>query len=136
MFKNLKEKVKNNSSSDQFSIVHKTPTKQHSQTSRSKSTSNTDDTKSNLSIKITDDDHHSTLELENDLIKPQAEEISPTYTNEYEVKNSPETSQVITNLESNENIDEKNKIQKFNESLLSKIEILNVSNFFSETKEK
>ncbi len=130
MFKNLKEKVKNGSSSDQFSIVHTTPVKQHNQTSRSKSTaSNTDDTKSNASSKITNDDNQSTGELENDMAKSPTQTASDSK-KDYEFKNTPAITESVSNEDTNEHVLEKIKFQKFNESLLSKIERLNVRNLY------
>lgn len=124
MFKNLKEKVKKDSSVLVPTV--RTPVFPN----RSKSTNN-DDTKSNASSRLTDDQQTNSIQSSSEennsklVTDVQIQEIIQTNESELiqrpvEVKSPRETREL------NGNLAEIIKLQKFNETLLSRIEALNV----------
>lgn len=124
MFKNLKEKVKKGSTSNEFSVVLSTPV-------HSKRASTNEESKS-TSSKLTEDSTADTnnlndFQIDDSLVE---EESSSAVFNNHE---TPTLNSDVLELtrEKNEHLAEKIKFQTYNESLLDKIEHLN-----NEIKEK
>lgn len=121
MFKNLKEKVKKGSTSNEFSVVLSTPV-------HSKRASTNEESKS-TSSKLTEDSTADTnnlndFQIDDSLVE---EESSSAVFNNHE---TPTLNSDVLELtrEKNEHLAEKIKFQTYNESLLDKIEHLNVRN--------
>ena len=131
MFKNLKEKVKQSSSTDLYSIVQKTTQVKHSR-QKSIASNNNDETKSNGSSKITDDLQTNFTQSSSDIGNYSIKFDNETKSASDEQINEDEGFKMLTmgeielTKEKNEHLVEKIKFQKFNDSLLNKIEILNV----------